>query len=363
MKEKANAERPRSLSGKKIAVRTAVSLFTACSVILLGLLGCVYIVEFGPSKTARNLFVNSAMESSAGKFLATLFFSEEEIRQMREANSVQSADAVTDTTLLQFTSDDHETGTNADTVQTGGEDGANGQEDGHQPENSSGIEIIDIAGDTYKGKLMIVKDPSRVTVGVSGAYGEEYSGRTVMQMAQDYNAAAAVNGGGFEDTNGVGNGGTPIGLVISEGKLKYGSAGSSYEVIGFDHNNALVVGRMTAQEALNRGVRDALSFGPILIVNGEAAQVKGAGSGLNPRTAIGQRTDGAVLLLVIDGRQVNSLGASYADIIEIMLAYGAVNAANLDGGSSSLMYYDGAYINNCASLYGPRNMPTCIIVK
>lgn len=68
-------------------------------------------------------------------------------------------------------------------------------------------------------------------------------------------------------------------------------------------------------------------------------------------------------MLVIDGRQVNSLGASYADVINVMLEYGAVNAANLDGGSSSLMYYKGEYINSCASLYGPRNMPTSIIVR
>ena len=116
---------------------------------------------------------------------------------------------------------------------------------------------------------------------------------------------------------------------------------------------------MTAQAALDRGVRDAVSFGPVLVVNGEAVEVNGSGSGLNPRTAI----DGSILLVVIDGRQVNSLGASYSDVIELMLEYGAVNAANLDGGSSSLMYYNGEYINSCASMYGPRDLPTTIIVK
>ena len=120
---------------------------------------------------------------------------------------------------------------------------------------------------------------------------------------------------------------------------------------------------MTGQEALDRGVRDALSFGPILVVNGNPSVVNGTGGGLNPRTAIGQREDGAVLLLVIDGRQANSLGASYEDVLNVMVEHGAVNAANLDGGSSSLLYYQGEYINNCASLYGPRNMPTSFIVR
>lgn len=328
----------------RLIKRIALSIFTALFIIVLGLLGVIYILEFGPSNTARNLFVNSAMESSAGKFMATMFLSDEKIAQIRKDNSVVASDDITDTSLI-----------NISTNETDTADGDDNDEDG--------IQIIDISNDTYKGKMMIVKDPSRVTVGISGQYGASYSGKTVMDMAINYDAVAAVNGGGFEDNNGVGNGGTPIGLVISDGELKYGSAGSSYEVIGFDNNNNLVVGKMTASEALSRGVRDALSFGPILIVNGQASQVNGSGSGLNPRTAIGQRADGAILLLVIDGRQVNSLGASYADVIDVMLEYGAVNAANLDGGSSSLMYYKGEYINSCASLYGPRNMPTSIIVR
>ena len=343
-KRKNNIKNNKKNNKSRLIKRIALSIFTALFVIVLGLLGVIYILEFGPSNTARNLFVNSAMESSAGKFMATMFLSDEKIAQIRKDNSVVASDDITDTSLI-----------NIGTNETDTADGDDNDEDG--------IQIIDISNDTYKGKMMIVKDPSRVTVGISGQYGASYSGKTVMDMAMNYDAVAAVNGGGFEDNNGVGNGGTPIGLVISDGELKYGSAGSSYEVIGFDNNNNLVVGKMTASEALSRGVRDALSFGPILIVNGKASQVNGSGSGLNPRTAIGQRADGAILLLVIDGRQVNSLGASYADVIDVMLEYGAVNAANLDGGSSSLMYYKGEYINSCASLYGPRNMPTSIIVR
>lgn len=343
-KIKNNKKNNKKSNRSRLIKRIVLSIFTALFVIVLGLLGVIYILEFGPSNTARNLFVNSAMESSAGKFMATMFLSDEKIAQIRKDNSVVASDDITDTSLI-----------NIGTNETDTADGDDNDEDG--------IQIIDISNDTYKGKMMIIKDPSRVTVGISGQYGASYSGKTVMDMAMNYDAVAAVNGGGFEDNNGVGNGGTPIGLVISDGELKYGSAGSSYEVIGFDNNNNLVVGKMTASEALSRGVRDALSFGPILIVNGQASQVNGSGSGLNPRTAIGQRADGAILLLVIDGRQVNSLGASYADVIDVMLEYGAVNAANLDGGSSSLMYYKGEYINSCASLYGPRNMPTSIIVR
>ena len=155
---------------------------------------------------------------------------------------------------------------------------------------------------------------------------------------------------------------SPLGIVISEGEFKYGNLDSSYELIGLNKDNVLVAGTMTARRALETGIRDAVSFGPILVINGESTQAS-QGGGLNPRTAIGQRSDGAILLLVIDGRQSSSLGASYADLAEIMIEYGAVNAANLDGGSSSVMYYKGELLNSCASLSGPRRMPTCILVQ
>ena len=124
-----------------------------------------------------------------------------------------------------------------------------------------------------------------------------------------------------------------------------------------------MVGHMSGQEALDKGMRDCVCFGPILIVNGEPLSITGDSGSLNPRTAIGQRADGAVILLCVDGRMPGSLGASYADLINIMVEYGAVNAANLDGGSSTHMYYKGEPVNVSSSLYGPRKMPTFFFVK
>ena len=86
-------------------------------------------------------------------------------------------------------------------------------------------------------------------------------------------------------------------------------------------------------------------------------------SGVNPRTAIGQRADGAVLLLVVDGRQAYSLGATHNDLVDIMLEYGAVNACNLDGGSSSMMWFEDGYVNHSASLIGIRPLPTAFLVQ
>lgn len=328
------------LKVSSIIGRIAASIGTLLLIVLIFLTGVILILEFGPSKTARNLFVNSAMESSAGKFMATLFLSDEQISEIRNQNSVQSSDAVTDSGLINISSS-ATAPANDDEV----------------------ITVEEISGATYKGYMAKIKDPSRVQIGISGEFGADHAGKTVTEQAQSYGAILATNGGGFEDPNGTGNGGIPIGIVIHEGKIVWGSASKTYEIIGFDYDNKLVVGNMTGQQAVDRGVRDALSFGPILIVNGEPSAVNGSGSGLNPRTAIGQCADGTIILLVIDGRSAASLGASYADLINIMLENGAVNAANLDGGSSSMMYYKGQIINNCSSLIGDRGIPTSVIVK
>jgi exopolysaccharide biosynthesis protein len=183
---------------------------------------------------------------------------------------------------------------------------------------------------------MIVHDPSRVSVATLPYFSEERDGLTVELFAKRNNAIAAINGGGFLDENGFGSGGMPTGIVIKNGKLVFGSTDTLSSVVAFDDNNHLIVGQMTGGECLAKNVRDAVSFGPALIVNGEPLEVSGSGGGVNPRTVVGQRADGTVLLLVIDGRQPHSLGATYKDCIDVMLAHGAVNAGNLDGGNEDI---------------------------
>lgn len=325
---------------RKVILRSLLSLLTLIIVLIGGVFGAVAVINYGPSEHARDLFVMSVMETSAVKFLATWFFTDDEIAQIQLNNSIVPTIEVTNVKMVDIKK----------------------KKENPQHEDKK-IEVVDIKGSTYKGLMMIINDPSRVYVGISGAYGEDKNGLTVMNMIKRDGCIAGVNAGGFEDKDGMGSGGVPIGIVISDAKLKYGSLTSSYEIIGMDKEDKLIVGRMTAQKALDIGVRDAVSFGPILIVNGVPAKVTGTAGGLNPRTAIGQRADGAVLLLVIDGRQSNSLGATYSDLIDIFLEYGAINAANLDGGSSSQLIYNNEIISTCASLYGPREVPTAILVK
>jgi hypothetical protein len=87
------------------------------------------------------------------------------------------------------------------------------------------------------------------------------------------------------------------------------------------------------------------------------------GWGIAPRTAIGQRKTGEVLFLVIDGRTIDSIGATLKDIQDILLQYGAYNASNLDGGSSTTMYFNGKVINKPSDKLGERTVPTAFIVE
>lgn len=312
-------------------------------IVLVGFVGMAYgvigIMCKGPSSAATDIFVTTCMETSFAKYFPPMFLSKAEIDKIMARNSVI---------------------VNSDVTKVNN-DFSNIKDEIKDDEKD--IEIVPVVGSTYKGKMMIVKDPSRVYIGTLPSYGKDVSGMRLKDMIEHDNAIAGTNAGGFADEGGVGNGGIPLGVVIHEGKLKYGSPDTSTVLLGFDDKNVFHVGMMTAKEALEKNIREAVSFGPPLIVNGKPAQINGNGGGLNPRTALGQREDGAVLMLVIDGRQPHSLGANYKDLIDVMQEFGAINAGNLDGGSSSLMYYNGEVLSTCSSLYGPRKMPTSILVK
>ncbi len=315
-------------------------VFVTLALLTAGFLVMIYMVSRGPSEQIRNLFVTSVRETSAAGFLADIFLSEQEVQEIVAANVVEVGEINTDTDLFTFT-----------------------EEPGNTDEESPDIEIVDVRGALYKGKMMIVKDPSRVKVGICDEFDKNKAGLTLLEIIDKYDAVAGVNGGRYNDDNGFGKGGQPEGIVFSEGKLVYGELDKTYNIYGFDKNNVFICGKMTGQEAVDKGFRDAVTFGPALVVNGKAVSTTGTGGGLNPRTAIGQRADGAVLLLVIEGRQTSSLGATYLDLIEIMLDFGAVNAANLDGGMSSSMAYEGEEILNNCSIKGARDMPTAFVVE
>ena len=321
-------------------IARALSFVLATVIIILGgALGIIYMLSYGPSESARDLFVLSLRETSAAGFVAGIFLSEEEILLIEEANKPDENLEKVDTSLISIASK------------------GEGNEESEEHSDVVPLEIVDVSGSTFNGKMMIVSDPERVIVGVSNNLGHQ--GQLLNDMIGSYGGVGGTNAGGFDDPNGTGNGGIPLGIVIHEGKLLYGG-GTRAATMVIDHDGIMHVGNMTGNEAMALNAEWAVSFGPVLVVNGEKCD--GLSSGLNPRTAIGQRSDGAILLLVINGRQVGSMGATYEDVADVMLSFGAVNALNLDGGSSSTMLYEGEYLNISSSLVGERPLPTGIIV-
>jgi exopolysaccharide biosynthesis protein len=185
-------------------------------------------------------------------------------------------------------------------------------------------------------------------------------------MVQRTGAIAGVNGGGFADPNWMGNGFQPIGLVISQGKIFYKDLGGkdSTQIVGIDKQGKMVAGRYTLKEIQDMGVQEAVTFQPRIIVNGKGL-IKSPkdGWGIAPRTAMGQREDGAILFVVIDGRQPGySIGANLYDVQQIMLQHGAIIAANLDGGSSTVLVKDGKVLNKPSAEHGERYLPTAFLV-
>lgn len=323
-------------------IRIAITFVVTLVLLLIGLYGVMAMLVYGPSETAKDQFVMSVQETSAIGFLANWFCSDDEIAQIKQNNSVKDTDEITNTDLVQI-----------------------GQSAQAADDETPDIEVIDIKGGTYRGKLMKIKDPSRLFVGTIDAF-KEGDGTVVSQIAARYDAVAGVNGGEFVD-GGTTWTGMPVGLVMVNGQVVNGDENKVCHITGITDDSKLVIGNMDAETAKQKGVRDCVSIsssiGPFLVINGEAQDVSGTGGGMNPRTAIGQTANGSILLLAIDGRQVDSLGASFSDLQDIMLKYGAVNASTMDGGTSTQMYYNGEVINTPYSPTGPRTCPTAFLIK
>jgi len=349
----------------KITARFFSVILAVLLVLVIAILVTIWILVRGPSPSVQRLFVMTVKETSAGGFLADIFLSEEEIANIYLQASNKD-DGYEDLDLSLITVSDNRTSRPTDlgvSQDAKDESGSYPQQAIDQEEYDSGIELHEIKHNRFSGYLMIVRDPKRVFVGTLDRYGSR-SGATLIDHVRAHGAIAGINGGGFYDPDGRGNGGTPEGLVIANGEILWNTrseiAPRHNTVIGFDADGILHIGNITAEEAMQKGIQWATTFGPVMILNSEI--VAGA-SGANPRTAIGQRADGAVLLLVVEGRQVDKIGATVREMAEILLNYGAVNAANLDGGSSTMLIYNDVMMIKSASPAVMRPLPTTILVR
>nr|WP_232058208.1 phosphodiester glycosidase family protein [Cohnella abietis] len=226
------------------------------------------------------------------------------------------------------------------------------------------VTIEEVDGDGYHGYLMTVSDPKKVRLVVPNKRGR---GERVSSMVKRTGAIAGINAGGFADPNWKGNGFKPIGIVISQGKIYYNGLGSnkSVQIVGIDKEGKMLAGKYSVDELIKLGISEAVSFSPRIIVNGKGLiPNRSQGWGIAPRTVMAQKEDGTILFLLIDGRQPGySMGATLYDAQEILLKRGAVIAANLDGGSSTVLVAEnGEIVNKPSSSAGERYLPTAFLV-
>lgn len=347
--KKKGADVPTEKQQKVMRTINRILGFLLTTVILIGVigLGAEYVLVKGPSHALRDTFVMTMLETRRFGFIPSIFLSDAEVAEIRSNNEV-TVKVETDVSLIHLPNQDGD-------VSGIGEEGNIPLDYGLVDEDGDGIIVDKVKGSTFEGYMIIVLDPTRVFVGKPDYYGG--SGITVEMMCKKYDAIGGINAGGFYDDAGSGMGGEPSGLTVVDG-VYYNETGIRENFVGFDEDGLMYVGDMNAADAHEKGIVNGVTFSPALVSNGVPLSTYGS---INPRTAIGQRADGAVLLLVVDGRQAHSIGCNYEDLTEIMLDYGAVNACNLDGGSSSVMWYEDGYINSPAAT--PRPLPTAFLFR
>ena len=311
--------------------------------IVLDVLAAIcFFVVYGPFETFRNTIITTAISTKTHDYIAYTFYSEEKVREVLDLNSYVP---LTDDVDL-----------DAIVIDTSPRDTYDNEYDEQILTRTPGNEnykYLKVKVGGYNAHLVAIYDPSKVVLMTCKKFNtSNRSGKErVLSMAKRYKAVVGINGGGFSDPDGYGSD-IPVGYVIKDGKIIWSTNNNRANLIGFTNDHKLILTAATGEEALDMGIRDALQFGPFLIVNGESIAYKNSAGGYEraARAAIAQRKDGIVLFLVTEG--THTKGPNLKEVAELLAKYGAYNAANLDGGTSSQMVINNKLVNNPKNIFG-----------
>lgn len=330
-----NNKRKKKKRKKKKTIKQKIVLVIKIIICLI-ILAIVFVFLFFKTsifQKYKELWVVTAMSTMNHQYLATWFLSDEEIQQILNKLEVQNNED-----------------SNLDEIKIN-----------KSKNNKKEIKVDKITGKNYVGYVMTIPDASKIKL-VDAR--KSNRGTKLSEIVKNNNAIAGINAGGFSDPGGVGAGNMLCNATIINKKLLYGYKNTKYSLIGLSTDKKLVLGKYTYQEALNIGIESAVEFGPFIIVNGKNQITNSSSGGIHPRMAIGQRKDGTFIFVVIDGRQPGySIGTNLLELQNIFNKYDAYNAANLDGGSSATMYYNGKVVNKTSTPIGERYLPNAFIVQ
>ena len=322
----------KKINRRKKRINKATIIWTILDILAI----CGFIMMYGPWDKVRNFYVNTAMKTKDHQYLAKVFYSDKTIENIINSNY-----------FIEITEEVKLDDVVIDTSPKSSYDNKYDEEILTRDPGNNDYKIINIKVGISKGYLVAIYDPTKVSLIRAKQFNIGRYGEQVAAMCNRYNASVCINGGGFVD-HGTGSD-IPLGYIIDDGKIEWPANNwdsSRGNLIGFNsEGKLLLLANATGTEALEAGMMDGLEFGPFLIVNGKPIEIVGDPWGKSPRAAIGQRKDGVVLFLVIDGENYVD-GASLQDVVDIFTKYGAYNAANLDGGHSTSLAINGKLYNN-----------------
>lgn len=298
---------------------------------------------YGPFSFIRETVVQTAMGTKTHQYIAYVFYSEKQVNEIQQKNAYLPFEEEIDLSKI--------------VIDTAPKDSYDNEYDEivlTRTDGNSDFKVIDIDVNGYVGHLAIIYDPSKVRLATSKVFNANKKGaETMINMCKRLGGIVCINGGAFQDPDGWGSD-IPAGYLIKDGQIIWSDWNGPANLIGFNKENKLMLVTTTGEEAIKNGMRDALEFGPFLIVNGEKLQTASSAGGYEraARVAIAQRRDGVVLFLVTEGVHTN--GPRLIDMADTLEKYGAYNAANLDGGSSAQLVVNNALVNNPLNVFGEK---------
>ena len=334
---------------KKVKEKRKTSFFVKFLLFVDFMALVCFFLMYGPVRVVRDFYVSSALTSMNHRYFAYVFYSPEMVKEIASQNTVVESEEDSDASAIHI----------AEIKDTGVYESIYEEQILKKNKGNDVYKIIKLDESTYTAYITVVYDPARVDL--VSAKNLSWGGQEVQDIAKDNNALVAINGGSARIYN---HALIPRGIYMENGKVLYDS-GRKEKIIAFNKDHVLVLANMTSKEAKSKGIVDCVYFSPFLIVNGKASQFKGDGGyGNRPRTAIGQRQDGIVLFVTINGK-AGFNGTTMKDLTDIFIRYKAYNAANLDGGGSTTLVEKGKLINDPAGwgYSGARHVANAFIVN
>ena len=226
------------------------------------------------------------------------------------------------------------------------------------------ILIVREQGTNFRGLMAICKDPSRISMQYASTLG--IVGQRCGEIAAAHNGIIGVTASGFLDAGGVGSGAEPVGFSMCNGEPYGYHMPSGYKRLELHEDDRMYI--RDSQDPVDPTTTDCVEFSPAIIVDGVSV-LEGNGWGwsdLQPRANIGQSEYGEVLMLLIEGRRPGiSIGLSVGSCAEILLQHKCMQALNVDGGTTAMIWYDGEYIMESSNpvMTQGRQLPNAFVYE